>query len=105
VDPSHDRFVIGSEDSASTNGTAAQDKLLERGRGDRGHGLVDARAEAGATMRQISAYAMAADLVGTDRDGTGSRARLVRRPGGVTGGAAHEADRVGQLHVDGQLQT
>jgi hypothetical protein len=30
VDPSHDRFVIGSEDSASTNGTAAQDKLLER---------------------------------------------------------------------------
>jgi hypothetical protein len=48
------RFVIGSEDSASTNGTGAQDRLL-------------------AAMRQIGAYVMAADLVGMDPDVTGSR--------------------------------
>jgi hypothetical protein len=48
------RFVIGSEDSASTNGTGAADKLL-------------------ATMRQISAYVLAADLVGMDPEVTGSR--------------------------------
>ncbi len=48
------RFVIGSEDSASTNGTGDQDKVL-------------------ATMRQISAYVMAADLVGMDPNATGSR--------------------------------
>ncbi|HEX8156190.1 MAG TPA: hypothetical protein VF526_02290 [Solirubrobacteraceae bacterium] len=48
------RFVIGSEDSASTNGTRDEDKLL-------------------ATMRQISAYVLAADLVGMDPDAPGSR--------------------------------
>ena len=48
------RFVIGSEDSPSTNGTAEEDKLL-------------------ATMRQIGAYVLAADLVSMDPDTTGSR--------------------------------
>ena len=48
------RFVIGSEDSSSTNGTSSDDRLL-------------------ATMRQISAYVMAADLVGMDRNVKGSR--------------------------------
>ena len=48
------RFLIGSEDSTSTNGTAVDDRLL-------------------ATMRQISAYIMAADLVGMDPNVTGSR--------------------------------
>lgn len=48
------RFVIGSEDSASNNGTGGDDKLL-------------------ATMRQISGYILAADLVGMDPDSTGSR--------------------------------
>jgi hypothetical protein len=49
------RFVIGSENSASTNGTGDHDKSL-------------------AVMRQISAYVMAADLVGMDPNVTGSRA-------------------------------
>lgn len=48
------RFVIGSEDSSSTNGTSDHDKLL-------------------ATMRQISGYVLAADLVGMDPNATGSR--------------------------------
>jgi hypothetical protein len=48
------RFLIGSEDSASTNLTSPDDKLL-------------------ATMRQISAYVLAADLVGMNRNATGSR--------------------------------
>jgi len=48
------RFVIGSEDSASTNGTSDADKVL-------------------ATMRQISGYVLAADLVRMDPNVTGSR--------------------------------
>jgi hypothetical protein len=48
------RFVIGSEDGASTKGTSNADKML-------------------ATMRQISAYVLAADLVGMDPNVTGSR--------------------------------
>jgi hypothetical protein len=49
------RFVIGSENSASNNGTGDYDKML-------------------AVMRQISAYVMAADLVGMNPNITGSRA-------------------------------
>ena len=48
------RFVIGSEDSASTNGTSSADKML-------------------ATMRQIGGYVLAADLVRMDPNVTGSR--------------------------------
>jgi hypothetical protein len=48
------RFVIGSENSASTNGTGAADRLL-------------------GTMRQISGYVLAADLVRMDPNVTGSR--------------------------------
>jgi hypothetical protein len=48
------RFVIGSEDSSSTNGTGAADRLL-------------------GTMRQISGYVLAADLVRMDPSVTGSR--------------------------------
>ena len=50
------RFIIGSEESASTNGTAGDDKLL-------------------ATMRQISGYVLAADLVNMGPNTTGSRSR------------------------------
>ncbi len=49
------RFVIGSENSASNNGTGDYDKML-------------------AVMRQISAYVMAADLVGMNPNITGLRA-------------------------------
>jgi hypothetical protein len=48
------RFVIGSEDSASTNGTGSGDIAL-------------------ATMRQIGGYVLAADLVGMDQNVTGLR--------------------------------
>ena len=49
------RYVIGSEDSASTDGTLAADRTL-------------------ATARNIGAYVLAADLVGMDGAETGSRA-------------------------------
>jgi len=48
------RFVIGSEDRASTNGTASDAMVL-------------------ATMRQIPGYVLAADLVKMDPNVTGSR--------------------------------
>jgi hypothetical protein len=48
------RFVIGSESSPSTNGTSSDSVVL-------------------ATMRQISGYVLAADLVGMDPSVTGSR--------------------------------
>ena len=48
------RFLIGTENSASNNGTSSSDKSL-------------------ATMRNITAYVLAADLVGMDPNVTGSR--------------------------------
>ena len=48
------RYLIGSENSASTDGTAANDRTL-------------------ATARNIGAYVVAADLVGMDPATTGSR--------------------------------
>jgi hypothetical protein len=68
------RFIIGSEDSSSTNGTSSGDKLL-------------------ATMRQISAYVLAADWSAWTRTSPVRGRVRRRRCEDVAGRASHQDDR------------